>query len=64
MLRPGQAAGAPPASSCEILESAARVDGPAAALLYGFFGFISGLVVGTIYNFVAKLVGGLELEVL
>ena len=32
-------------------------------LLYGFFGFIGGLVVGTIYNFVAKFVGGLELEV-
>jgi len=32
-------------------------------LLYGFFGFVAGLLVGTIYNFVAKLVGGLEFEV-
>ena len=32
-------------------------------LLYGFFGFVVGLVVGAIYNFVAKFVGGLELEV-
>ena len=32
-------------------------------LLYGFFGFVGGLVVGAIYNFVAKFVGGLELEV-
>jgi len=31
-------------------------------LLYGLFGCVTGLVVGTIYNFVAKLVGGLELE--
>ncbi len=32
-------------------------------LLYGLFGFVTGLLVGTIYNFVAKFVGGLELEV-
>ncbi len=32
-------------------------------LVYGLFGFIGGLVVGTIYNFVAKIVGGLEVEV-
>ena len=32
-------------------------------LVYGFFGFIGGLIVGAIYNFVAKIVGGLEVEV-
>ena len=32
-------------------------------LVYGIFGFIGGLIVGTIYNFVARIVGGLELEV-
>jgi hypothetical protein len=32
-------------------------------LLYGLFGFIGGLVVGTIYNFVAGFVGGIEIEV-
>ena len=30
---------------------------------YGLMGFIGGLIVGTIYNFVAKIVGGLEVEV-
>lgn len=32
-------------------------------LAYGLFGFVSGLVVGAIYNFVAGIVGGLELEI-
>ena len=32
-------------------------------LFYGIMGFVAGLIVGTIYNFVAGLVGGLELEV-
>lgn len=32
-------------------------------LLYGLFGLVAGLVVGAIYNFVARFVGGLELEV-
>ncbi len=32
-------------------------------LVYGLFGFLGGLVVGTIYNFVAGIVGGLEIEV-
>ena len=32
-------------------------------LVYGFFGFIGGLIVGTIYNLVARVVGGLEVEV-
>lgn len=32
-------------------------------LFYGIFGFIGGLLVGTIYNFAARTVGGLEIEV-
>lgn len=32
-------------------------------LLYGVFGFVGGLIVAAIYNFVAKIVGGIEIEV-
>jgi hypothetical protein len=32
-------------------------------LVCGVFGFLGGLIVGTIYNLVAKVVGGLEIEV-
>ena len=32
-------------------------------LFYGVFGFLTGLVVGAIYNFVSGFVGGLEVEV-
>jgi len=32
-------------------------------IFYGLLGFIGGLLVGAIYNFVARIVGGLEIEV-
>ncbi len=31
-------------------------------LLYGFFGFLGGLISGSIYNLAARLVGGVELD--
>jgi hypothetical protein len=32
-------------------------------LLYGFLGFLSGLIGAALYNFVAKKIGGLEMEI-
>ncbi len=32
-------------------------------IMYGFFGFISGLIGGLIYNIFAGIVGGIEIEV-
>jgi hypothetical protein len=52
-------AGAPPAVAGILLGGGAVIALP---LLYGFFGLVAGLLVGTIYNFVAKIVGGLEFE--
>jgi len=31
-------------------------------LLYGFFGFIGGLIEAFLYNFIAERVGGIEME--
>lgn len=32
-------------------------------IFYGLMGFLAGLLVATLYNFAARVVGGLELEV-
>lgn len=32
-------------------------------LLYGVFGFLGGLLSGAVYNLVARMVGGVELDV-
>jgi hypothetical protein len=32
-------------------------------LLYGFLGFLGGLIGAALYNFVAKRIGGLEIEI-
>jgi hypothetical protein len=32
-------------------------------LLYGFFGFVGGLIMGSMYNLVSKWIGGIEVEV-
>lgn len=33
-----------------------------ASVIYGVVGFISGIIVGYVYNFVVKLTGGIEIE--
>ncbi len=32
-------------------------------IVYGLFGFLGGLIVSLLYNFISRYVGGLELEV-